>query len=198
MKVPAIAKIIGLAAFSVATLASTGVVSLLILAFALGLAMLLLGASPSRTGRALLPALPFIAIITAFQWLISGIDPAVISCLRMLLLYLAGSIITITTSEAEFSGAIRQVLRPVSRITRTNVDRDLATMMTLTIAFIPIIAEEHDAIKLAQEARGVSFEGIAGTIKGEITTLIPLLYAIAARADRIALAMEARCYGINR
>jgi len=143
----------------------------------------------------LLPALPFIAAITLFQWVISGPSEAAISCVRILLLYIAGSAVTSTTSEAEFETAIERILYPVAILTRSQVNRDLAMMVRLAITFLPAIREEHDAIRLAQAARGVRFSGLRGTIKGESCVIVPLINALSTRADRIALAMEARCYG---
>jgi energy-coupling factor transporter transmembrane protein EcfT len=71
-------------------------------------------------------------------------------------------------------------------------------MMMLAVAFLPIIKEEHDNIRLAQEARGVSFAGPINYLQGEVYTIIPLMNALSDRADRIAQAMEARCYGLEK
>jgi energy-coupling factor transporter transmembrane protein EcfT len=90
------------------------------------------------------------------------------------------------------------LLSPISRLTGTNIGRDIATMMTLAIAFLPIIKDEHDTIRLAQKARGMKYTGLRGLVKGEIAVLVPLIYGLSARADRIAEAMEARCYGYKK
>jgi energy-coupling factor transporter transmembrane protein EcfT len=137
-------------------------------------------------------------IIAAFQWLFSGPSAAALSFVRISLLYLAGSIVTVTTAETEFITTVEWLLSPVSRLTGTNIGRDIATMMTLAIAFIPIIKGEHDTIRLAQEARGVKFSGLRGLVKGEMAVIVPLIYGLSARADRIAEAMEARCYGYKK
>ncbi|WP_424359037.1 energy-coupling factor transporter transmembrane component T family protein [Methanocella sp. MCL-LM] len=197
MKVPAIAKLIGLSIFSISIVLTTDLRLLAGLGALIIVLAVILGAWPGRLLRMLVPAMPFLVIIALFQWLISGIDIALLSFGRMLLLYVAGSIVTLTTTEAEFIKAVQMLLWPVDRLTGTRVGRDIATMMMLAIAFLPIIKEEHDAIRLAQEARGVSFDGPIRYLKGEIYTIIPLVNAVSARADRIALAMEARCYGIN-
>ncbi|WP_048198177.1 energy-coupling factor transporter transmembrane component T family protein [Methanocella arvoryzae] len=197
MKVPAIIKLIGLSVFSIGIVIIGDLRMLLACVAVLLACALLLGADISRLLKMLVPAMPFILIIALFQWLISGPDIALLSFMRMLLLYLAGSIVTITTTEAEFVRAVQALLWPVGKVTGTNLGRDIATMMVLAIAFLPIIKEEHDIIRLAQEARGVSFDGPVQYLKGEIYTIIPLVNAISARADRIAQAMEARCYSIK-
>jgi energy-coupling factor transport system permease protein len=197
MKVPAIAKLAGLALFSIAILMAQGYM-LAALASVLIIAALMLGANAGRLSRMLLPALPFIVIISAFQWLFAGPSMAVLTLARLTLLYVAGSVVTATTTETEFILAVERLLQPVSIVTRTNIGRDLATMMMLSIAFLPIIIEEHDAIRLAQEARGVSYSGLRGLIRGEIAVIVPLIYGLSARADRVATAMEARCYGYKK
>ncbi|MGA9139412.1 MAG: energy-coupling factor transporter transmembrane component T [Methanocella sp.] len=197
MKIPAIAKLAGLAVFSVAVLIAQGYM-LAALTIVPIIAALILGANAGRLMRMLLPALPFIVIISAFQWLFAGPSMAVLTLSRITLLYVAGSIVTATTTETEFIVAIEQLLQPVSIVTRTNIGRDIATMMMLSIAFLPITKEEHDAIRLAQEARGVSYAGFRGLIRGEVAVIVPLIYGLSARADRVATAMEARCYGYKK
>ena len=197
MKVSALVKVIALAIFSIAVVITTDIRLLLALAILLIFVAVLAGTGLSRLFKMLIPAIPFITIIAVFQWLISGPDMAILSLMRMSLLFVAGSIVTATTTEAEFIRAVKTLLWPLKKLTKTNIDQDIATMMMLAIAFLPIIKEEHDTIKIAQEARCVNFSGPVGFLKGEIYTIIPLINAVSARADRIALAMEARCYGIK-
>jgi energy-coupling factor transporter transmembrane protein EcfT len=169
-----------------------------VLAVLLIVAALALGADAGKLLRMLKPALLFILVIAAFQWLFSGPSAAALSIARISLLYLAGSIVTVTTSETAFITTIERLLSPISKLTGTNIGRDIATMMTLAIAFLPIIKDEHDTIRLAQEARGVKYTGLRGLVKGEIAVIVPLIYGLSARADRIAEAMEARCYGYKK
>jgi energy-coupling factor transporter transmembrane protein EcfT len=197
MKVPAAIKLAGLALFSIATLMASGW-PLVALAAALVVAALALGADAGKLLRMFKPALLFILVIAAFQWLFSGPSAAALSCARISLLYIAGSIVTATTTETEFITTIERLLSPVSAVTGTNIGRDIATMMTLAIAFLPIIKSEHDTIRLAQEARGVKYAGLRGLVKGEMAVMVPLIYGLSARADRIAEAMEARCYGYKK
>ncbi len=197
MKVPAGVKLAGLALFSIAVLMSADY-SLAVLGVILIIAALLLGAKAGRLLRMLLPAIPVIVIISALQWLFSGPSVATLTFARITLLYAAGSIVTATTTEMEFITAIERLLQPVSALTRSNIGRDIATMMMLSITFLPVIKEEHDAIRLAQEARGVSYAGLSGLIKGEIAVVVPLIYGLSAHADRVATAMEARCYGYKK
>lgn len=157
--------------------------------------IVILRASPVRLLRMLLPALPFIVIISALQALLQGsLALAAISALRMLLLYVAGSAVTITTGETEFSRTIERALGPVDRLAGTRIGKDIATMTMLALAFIPIVHEEYVSIKMAQQARGVRY----GVIRVAIAVVVPLMSSLSRRADNIALAMEARCYGLDK
>jgi energy-coupling factor transporter transmembrane protein EcfT len=197
MKIPAGVKIAGLALFSIATLMADRWL-LAVLAVALMLTALLLGAKARKLLRMFLPALPVILAVSALQWLFSGPEATAFSCARISLLYVAGSVVTATTGESEFIAAIERLLSPVNWLTGHNMGRDLGTMMMLAIAFLPIIKDEHDAIRLAQEARGVRYSGLRGLVTGEMTVIVPLIYGLSLRADRIAEAMEARCYGYKK
>ncbi len=101
-----------------------------------------------------------------------------------------------TTLETEFIVTIEWLLSPVSKLTGTNIGKH--HIITLAIQFLSIIKDEHDTIRLAQEAGGVKYAGLRGMVKCEIAVLIPLIYGLSARADRIAEAMEARCYGYKK
>jgi energy-coupling factor transporter transmembrane protein EcfT len=155
----------------------------------------ILRANPVRLLRMLLPALPFILIISALQALLQGsLALAAVSALRMLLLYVMGSAVTITTGETEFSRTIERALGPVDRLAGTRIGKDIATMTVLALAFLPTVHEEYVSIKMAQQARGARY----GVIRGAIAVVVPLMSSLSRRADNIALAMEARCYGLDK
>jgi energy-coupling factor transport system permease protein len=75
-------------------------------------------------------------------------------------------------------------------------------MMTIALAFIPILSDELEKIIKAQKARGAEFDtgGLAKRAKSLIPILVPLFVSAFKRADELATAMEARCYrgDINR
>jgi len=171
------------------------------MALAVALFIVMLKASPVRLFRMLLPALPFIVIIPALQALlqgggdvVAGASLAGLSALRMTLLYLAGSSVTATTGESELTSVVERAFRPIDRLFGSHIGRDIATMTMLALAFIPIVHEEYVSIKMAQEARGVHY----GAIRGIIAVVVPLINSLSRRADDIALAMEARCYGLDK
>lgn len=213
MRMPAEAKILGLAVFSVlAVVIPAPWLAVLMLTLLLYIA--LSNANVAKMWRMLLPALPFIVFICVAQallaggntvlaklWIISlsqeGVQLAAESAARMALLYLAGSAVTVTTTEPEFVTAIEHFFSPVDRLLSSSLGRDISTMMMLALAFMPAIAEEYASIKMAQEARGVSYSGPVKALKGIFSIAVPMLYSLSARADNIAMAMESRCYGLK-
>ncbi len=196
MRAPAWIKLLSLAALSVLIVALPfqWPVALAIIVF-----IAILGASPVRLYRMLLPAIPFITVISALQALLQGsLNIAMVSALRMTLLYLAGSAVTATTGETELAGVIERAFLPIDRLAGWSVGRDISTMMVLALAFIPMVHDEYLSIKTAQEARGVRYNGLLNTVKGAYAIAVPLLYSLSRRADDIAIAMEARCYGLKK
>ena len=214
MKISAELKIIGLAAFSLLVV-MVPAQWLPPLAVALLLFILIAKANVIKLWRMFAPALPLIIFICAAQailaggsvtiakfWIFSlsqdGARAAILSAARIVLLYLAGSAVTVTTSETEFALAIRRFLNPVDRFFNTSLGRDISTMMMLAIAFMPAIVEEYASVKMAQEARGVSYGSPVKAFKGVISIAVPLLYSLSRRADNVAMAMESRCYGLKK
>jgi energy-coupling factor transporter transmembrane protein EcfT len=72
----------------------------------------------------------------------------------------------------------------------------IATMMGLTTRFIPVILNQANETAAAQRARCV--ENRKNPVYRLIRLGIPLIRRTFERADRLAIAMEARCYSENR
>ncbi|MCL1936396.1 MAG: energy-coupling factor transporter transmembrane protein EcfT [Defluviitaleaceae bacterium] len=120
--------------------------------------------------------------------------------LRFVLLIISSSLLTLTTSPINLTGAIETLLSPFKKI-KLPV-HEIAMMMTIALRFIPTLMEETDKITKAQMSRGAEFDSgsIAKRVKSLIPILIPLFVSAFRRADDLAMAMEARCYrgDINR
>ena len=114
--------------------------------------------------------------------------------LRLFLLIMFSSILTLTTKPVRLSVALEKMLKPLGKIGLPY--QDISMMMSIALRFIPTLADELDKIKKAQMARGVSFDegNIVNRIKALVPVIIPLFVASFKRADELALAMEARCY----
>jgi energy-coupling factor transport system permease protein len=72
-------------------------------------------------------------------------------------------------------------------------------VLTLALRFLPTVLEEADRILLAQRARGARFEG-GPVARGRrlLPLAVPLFAGCLHRADRLALAMDARGYSAAR
>ena len=114
--------------------------------------------------------------------------------IRLILLLIGCSLLTLTTSPIQLTNAIENALKPLKKIGVPS--HEIAMMMTIALRFIPTLLEELDKIMKAQTARGADFEtgNIAQKAKSLIPILVPLFISSFRRADELAMAMEARCY----
>ena len=120
--------------------------------------------------------------------------------IRLILLIVGTSLLTLTTSPIALTDGIERLLSPFKRIGVPA--HELAMMMTIALRFIPTLLEETDKIMKAQMARGADFESgnLINRAKNMVPLLVPLFISAFRRADDLAMAMEARCYrgGENR
>lgn len=114
--------------------------------------------------------------------------------LRLILLVLGTTILTLTTTPMNLTDGMESLMKPLKYI-KFPV-HDIAVIMSIALRFIPILMEEVDKIMLAQKARGASFDngGLIRRAKALIPVLIPLFVSAFRRADELALALDARCY----
>lgn len=123
-----------------------------------------------------------------------GVYTAVFMAIRLILLVIGCSLMTLTTTPLQLTDGLEKLLRPLKKI-KIPV-HDISMMMSIALRFIPILMEETDKIMKAQSARGADFD--TGTIidkaKALIPVLVPLVISAFRRADELATAMEARCY----
>ena len=124
-----------------------------------------------------------------------GLHTAVFMGIRLVLLIIGESMLTLTTKPINLTDGIESLLKPFEKVGLPA--HDLAMMMTIALRFIPTLLEETDKIMKAQQARGADFE--TGNIIRRAMSLIPILVPLFISAFRIAqdlaMAMESRCYG---
>ncbi|HEY5563595.1 MAG TPA: energy-coupling factor transporter transmembrane component T [Clostridiaceae bacterium] len=123
-----------------------------------------------------------------------GLIQAVFIALRLILVIISTSLLTLTTSPIELTDGIEKLLSPFKRIGLPA--HELAMMMSIALRFIPTLLDETDKIMKAQMARGADFESgnIINRGKNLIPLLVPLFVSSFRRADELAIAMESRCY----
>lgn len=126
-----------------------------------------------------------------------GLRTAVFMAVRLVLLIIGSSLLTLTTKPISLTDGIESLLSPFKRIGLPA--HELAMMMTIALRFIPTLLEETDKIMKAQQARGADFESgnLIRRAKALIPILVPLFISAFRIAQELAMAMEARCYGGN-
>ncbi len=172
----------------------------------------LLSAIPlTQAARSILPLL-FIVIITAllnvlfvqggtiyFQWGIlciteAGLIHAAFISVRLVLLLLGVSLLTLTTTNLDITEAFERLLTPLAKIRFPA--HELAMMMGIALRFLPQFAFELRTIYRAQISRGARFT--ANPFRGGATSLsslmVPLFASAFRHAETLSAAMEARCY----
>ncbi len=123
-----------------------------------------------------------------------GLVEASFLALRLILLVLGASLLTLTTSPIALTDGLESLFKPWVRFGFPA--HELAMMMTIALRFIPTLLEETDKIMKAQIARGADFESgnIVKRAMNMVPLLVPLFINAIRRADELAIAMEARCY----
>ena len=114
--------------------------------------------------------------------------------LRLVLLVLFSSILTLTTPPITLTDGLERLLSPL-RVIHFPA-HEMAMMMSIALRFIPTLMEEADKIMKAQTARGADFESgnLIARAKAMVPLLVPLFVSAFRRAGDLAMAMEARCY----
>ncbi|HQO66184.1 MAG TPA: energy-coupling factor transporter transmembrane component T, partial [Spirochaetales bacterium] len=117
--------------------------------------------------------------------------------LRFIAIMTAIGLFTSVTSEGDTARGVEDLFSPLSSLGFPA--RPLALMIAVAFRFIPIIAGEFESVVKAQAARGADFgAGARGPIrkaKAYLPLLVPVTIRALERAEALAEAMEARCYG---
>ena len=123
-----------------------------------------------------------------------GLAMAVTMIIRLILLIMGSSIVTLTTTPNNLTDGLEKGLG-FMKVFHVPVG-DVAMMMSIALRFIPILLEETDRIMKAQLARGADFENgnLVKRAKALVPVLVPLFVSAFRRAGDLAMAMEARCY----
>ena len=121
-----------------------------------------------------------------------GLYEGALVCWRLVIVIMAGLTFVLTTRPSEIKAAVAWMLRPFPFVPAKRI----ATMMSLIVRFMPVIFQQAKETLDAQRARGV--ENRKNPVNRLVKLGIPILRRTFERADKLALAMEARCYSENR
>lgn len=123
-----------------------------------------------------------------------GLNLGVLTFLRLFILYITSTILTMTTSPITLASGLEALFAPLNYL-KVPVSK-FAMLISISLRFIPTIIEEAETIIRAQKSRGAPFNSPRKLIrlKTGFTVLIPLIVGSLQRATDLALAMESRCY----
>lgn len=136
-----------------------------------------------------------VPLVGSFGFVPTGFARGCFFALRIVLLVVASLLVSFTTTSTALTDAFNDFLRPL-RALHLPTD-DVAMVFSLALRFIPVTAEEFSRVHDAQWARGAAFDegGLWQRLRAWQTVLIPLFVGLFRRADSLAIAMDARCYG---
>lgn len=117
--------------------------------------------------------------------------------IRIIVLFIASFLVVLSTTSEDLVAGFNSLIRPLS-VFRIPTD-DLATIFSIALRFIPLIAQEAYQIKQAQLARCAQFGtgGLWARISAWFPVMIPLFVGLFRKADSLSAAMDARCYGYS-
>jgi biotin transport system permease protein len=121
-----------------------------------------------------------------------GLMEGSLVCWRLLMVVLLGFLFISTTRISAIKMSVQRLLAPVPLIP----EKRMATVMGLIVRFIPVIFQKTRDISEAQKARCVELR------KNPLYRLqafaMPLMRGVFQDADKLAMAMVARCYHENQ
>lgn len=123
-----------------------------------------------------------------------GLRNAVFIFIRLVLVIMISTLLTLTTAPLELTDGIEHLLRPLSRFGFPS--HEIALMLSIALRYVPTLMDEAQKIMNAQRARGVEFNqgSFIQRIQAIIPILVPLFVSAFNRAEEMATAMEARGY----
>lgn len=123
-----------------------------------------------------------------------GLVQGVSITLRIVLLILLSSLLTLTTKPLVLTDGLERLMSPLKRFRFPA--HEMALMISIALRFIPTLLQEMDKIIQAQSSRGAQFQGknLKKKAIAFMSILIPLFMSSFQRAEELALAMEARAY----
>ncbi|MEA4925534.1 MAG: energy-coupling factor transporter transmembrane component T [Syntrophomonadaceae bacterium] len=204
-------KIIGVLGLSIIIFKVSGA-GLIGAAAIVALAAFLAGIPTARLLKTLRPVLPLFSIlfllyifftpgkplpvfpIGPVQISYEGLNLGIIQAGRFILLVLAASLLTMTTSPAHMVIGLERLLQPL-KITGIS-PQDVALMVSMALRFIPLLDGELEHIKTAQLARGANLNPrrLSAKIRAIGCLAAPLSMNVFRRCDGLIEAMEARGY----
>ena len=166
-------------------------------------------AAPSKVLRSIRPVVIMLLVLSLFNLLLArggqplwtcgpfeittgSIRAALLYPLRMIPAVIIMAILLLTTTPTQLNDAFEAALSPLTRFGLPG--HELALVFSLMLRFVPLLADETQAIIDAQTVRGASFKHGSNRLRAVSSILIALLASSLHHADGLSRALDARCY----
>lgn len=122
----------------------------------------------------------------------TGIENGIVYSLRIVLLALMVSLLTLTTAPTDLVRGFERLLKPLQWLRVPT--RRLAMVLMLAFRFLPVLLTRADEIVTAQVSRGADFEScnLFRRVGALFPLLLPLFVACFRDAEELSLAMACR------
>ena len=150
-------------------------------------------------------SLAFVYVLAAFSFVFNVIaHPDAAGALagtnvaiRMVVLVAGSFAVCFSTPATKLVDALRSLMSPL-RVLRVPVD-DIAVTLSMALRFVPVIGEELVRVRTAQVVRGAALPaGAVRRMRMWGATFTSVFVGLFRRADVLASAMDARCFGASR
>jgi len=201
-------KLVNMVLFSAAVMQAGPVMQAVL--SALVLALTVAGRLPLRTGlreirhvgwllllvlaaRALsVPGPPLTVAGLTLPVTIDGLGQGAVICWQLAIIFFMGWVLVASTRPTEIKAAATRLLKPVPLVPEQRV----GVMLGLILRLIPMVMDQAVLTMAAQRARCV--ENRRNPVGRMVRFAVPYFRRLFTSADRLALAMDARCYSEDR
>lgn len=123
-----------------------------------------------------------------------GLQNAFYIFMRLFLIIMMSTLMTLTTAPLELTDGIEHLMRPLAKVGFPA--HEVALMLSIALRYVPTLMDEATTIMNAQRSRGVEFDegSIMQRMKAVVPILVPLFVSAFNRAEELATAMESRGY----
>ncbi|MFD4992932.1 energy-coupling factor transporter transmembrane component T family protein [Cellulosimicrobium cellulans] len=181
-RVPAGAKLVGLAVASAVALLVSSPAGVGAVVLAVGVLYAVAGVGPGAAWDQVRPLRIVVPVLLAVQWLALGPEAAVVLTARLVALVALAGLVLLTTRTSAVLGAIQRGLRPLRRL---GVDADRAALvLSLAVRCVPVVAALAQRVRDACRARGREHDVRAYAV--------PLVVGALRQADALGDALRAR------
>lgn len=141
--------------------------------------------------RSIIKLLPFIAFVVIINLILMSKEKAILIGIRLILICNFTYTFTRNFTPQQLSNSIEKILIPL-KIFKINT-REIGIMISIAVAFVPILKDEGNKIKASLQSKGFNVKGL-NMIKNINLILVPLIVSIFKRVQHIENAFKSKGY----